>query len=88
MKNRDPPKPHILKEAWSDMLVEPLIFASIFHEDYMFFHVLSGTAPGPPFLLFFRHFTGKVRFLTPPWRPAGSQMAPQISQLVPKVTNF
>ena len=88
MKIRDPAKPHILKEAWSDMLAGPPLFAPIFHENSMFFHVFPGTAPGPPFFAFFRNFTGKVRFWTPPWRPAGSQMPPKIPQLVPKVTNF
>ena len=77
MKNRDPPKPHILKEASSDMLAEPPFFASIFHQNFMFFHVSSGTAPGPHFFSFFPEFYRKSAILDPPlapsWAPNGAQ---------------
>ena len=66
MKNRDPPKRHILKEASSDMLAEPPFFASIFRRKFMFFHVSSGTAPGLHFFSFFPEFYRKSATLDPP----------------------
>ena len=80
MKNRDPPKPHILKEASSDMLAEPPIFASIFHQKFLFYHVFSGTAPGPHFLSFFPEFYQKSAIwdpaLAPSWLPNATQNRP------------
>ena len=70
MKNRDPPKPHILKEASSDMLAGPLIFVSIRHENSMFFQVSSGTAPGIHFFSFFPDLYRKSAILDLPWRAA------------------
>ena len=70
MKNRDPPKPHILKEASSDMLAEPPIFASIFHQHFIFF---PERLPDLIFSHFFQNFMRKVRFWDPRLDPAGRQ---------------
>ena len=80
MEKRDPPKPHILKEASRDMLAEPPFFASICHQNVMFFHASPGTAPGPPFFSFFPEFYRKSAILDPPlapsWVPNGAQNPP------------
>ena len=84
MKNRERLKPYILKEASSDMLAEPPIFASISHQNFMFFHVFSGTAPRPHFFSFFPEFYQKSAILGPLGAQLGSQMATKIRQIPEK----
>ena len=50
----------------------------------MFFHVFSRPSPGPQFSHFFCDLVPKRLILGAPWRSAGPQMAPKITQVVPK----
>ena len=81
MKNRDPPKPHILNEPSSDVLAEPPIFASTFHQNFMFFMFFPNQLPDLSFCHFFLNFTRKLRFRPPLWHPAGATLAKVASQI-------
>jgi len=70
MKNRDPPKPHILKEASNDMLAELPIFASIFQYFFMFLPERL-----PDFILFI--FSGILLAKPDFGPPLGAQLGPK-----------
>ena len=67
MKNRDPRKLHILKDASSDMLAEPPLFASLSRQNIMFLHVFSGTAPRLHFSCFYQKSVICGHFWFPFW---------------------
>ena len=76
MKNRDPPKPHILKESSSDMLAEPPIFTLVFHRSSMVFHIFSGTAPRPHLFSIFWKFYWTNPIIYPPLALSWDQNCP------------
>ena len=88
MKNRDPPKPHILKEVSNDMLLELSLLASILHNKLHVFSCFSWNGSPTSFFFIFPEFYQKSAILDSPLAPSWVQIATQITQVPPKYPPF
>ena len=64
---------------------KPHIFRPKFNQKSILFLMPHS---GPHFSSFWHDLMPKCSILEPPWRPAGSQMAPKIDQMAPKMGGF